>query len=314
MSSGAEYTLSRMTGSPAEMAELHRLLLTTFGRGPSPGRFTQVFETAPFGAVNMGFIARAGAETAAFYGVLPVRMSLHGKQVTVAQSANTMTHPAHQGKGLFTRLARSTYDTAAQEGIPLVFGFPNKNSYPGFKQKLNWQEKGMMTWYYQPVKTIPLGKIAHRLRFLLPLYRFWCSLLLTGKKSAATSFDYAPVSGDAFIPRDKQYLAYKQALGATLISVAGADVLLKADGYLRIGEMNLAPGHSLDKALKKLRRIAFWMGATRITVLSSPGSFWEKQLEGKWRSEPNLPLMYVNLLPGGDFEHAYFSHLDYDTF
>jgi hypothetical protein len=262
----------------------------------------------------MGFIARAGKATAAFYGVLPVKMTLHGKSVTAAQSANTMTHPLHQGKGLFTQLAKRTYEEAARAGIPVVFGFPNKNSYPGFKKKLDWQEKGMMTWYYKPVKTIPLGKIAHRLKFLLPMYRLWCSLILSGKKSGADSFSFAPVKGDAFIPRDKEYLSYKRALGATLISVEGVDVILKVDGYLRIGEMNLAPGHSLDRALKKLRKIAFWMGSTRITILSSPGSFWEKKLEGHWLSEPNLPLMYVSLAPEGNFENAYFSHLDYDTF
>jgi hypothetical protein len=54
-------------------------------------------------------------------------------------SLNTATHPRHQGKGLFTQLAKLTYELGADEGYECVIGVANANSTPGFIRKLGFQ-------------------------------------------------------------------------------------------------------------------------------------------------------------------------------
>ena len=80
----------------------------------------------------------------ASYGVYPVAMRIAGREVVGAQSGDTMTHPEHTKRGLFVRLAKLTYELAAEEGVALVFGFPNENSYPGFVKRLGWSFQDYM--------------------------------------------------------------------------------------------------------------------------------------------------------------------------
>jgi GNAT superfamily N-acetyltransferase len=87
----------------------------------------------------LGFDAWAGDVLAAHYACIPVQISLEGKLVKALLSLNTATHPAHQGKGLFTMLAERTYAAAADEGYACIYGIANANSTPGFIRKLGFQ-------------------------------------------------------------------------------------------------------------------------------------------------------------------------------
>jgi GNAT superfamily N-acetyltransferase len=75
---------------------------------------------------------------AAHYVVQPLEAIIDGEREHGALSLNTATHPGHQGKGLFTELARRTFESAAQEGCRHVVGVANANSTPGFTRKLGF--------------------------------------------------------------------------------------------------------------------------------------------------------------------------------
>ncbi|MGE4243165.1 GNAT family N-acetyltransferase [Ramlibacter sp.] len=86
-----------------------------------------------------GFDAHEGDTLAAHYACIPATAMIDGRASRVLLSLNTATHPAHQGRGLFTRLAQATYDAAAQAGFSAVYGVANANSTPGFVRKLGFQ-------------------------------------------------------------------------------------------------------------------------------------------------------------------------------
>jgi GNAT superfamily N-acetyltransferase len=88
----------------------------------------------------VGFNAWLGRDLAAHYVTIPVRYRLGSNSVLGVLSLNTATHPAHQGKKLFTILAEKTYDEAARRGTSFVVGVANANSTPGFVKKLGFQE------------------------------------------------------------------------------------------------------------------------------------------------------------------------------
>lgn len=72
------------------------------------------------------------------YAIVPVRVKIGSKVILSSQSLDTMTHPDYRRQGMFETLAKKVYDEARNEGIYLVYGFPNEFSYPGFIKKLNW--------------------------------------------------------------------------------------------------------------------------------------------------------------------------------
>ena len=72
------------------------------------------------------------------YAVIPYDLTCQGQSVKGSLSMTTMVHPEHHKKGIFVKLAEQVYDAAKELEYDLVFGFPNKNSAPGFERKLGW--------------------------------------------------------------------------------------------------------------------------------------------------------------------------------
>ena len=87
----------------------------------------------------VGYDARDGDRLAAHYVCIPARAWVGGQEVDVLLSLNTATHPAYQGRGLFTQLAERTYAAGAAAGYDAVYGVANANSTPGFTRKLKFQ-------------------------------------------------------------------------------------------------------------------------------------------------------------------------------
>ena len=133
-----EYEFRRIT--PTDVPDICRLFSASFNSELSEQALTRKLDTKDFGAAYVGYLAIApNSEIAAYYAVYPVRMRINDTLVLAAQSGDTMTHPEHQKKGLFLQLAELCYQLAEQQGIQLVFGFPNQNSKPGFIKHLQWQ-------------------------------------------------------------------------------------------------------------------------------------------------------------------------------
>lgn len=95
----------------------------------------------PAGRV-VGFDAFRDNQLAAHYIVIPRSYLLQGTPIRGALSANTATHPSHQGKGLFVKLAMLTYEDAATRGFKFVTGAANSNSIGGFVRKLGFRALG----------------------------------------------------------------------------------------------------------------------------------------------------------------------------
>ena len=294
--------------------EFQELMNACFGHSYSEEKIRKIFDTEKFGAAKIAYLALDKGRPAGFYGVFPVRMNYFGKEITVAQSGSTMTHPDYQGLGLFTTLAKMCYDLAKSEGIKFVFGWPNKNSYPGFKKKLAWQEMGSLKKFSSRQLTIPLSRAASRFGFLSGLYRAYCAAILFFYKKYDEGFEIPEVDRTVYIPRSTDYLAYKNVNHPVLIKILDVKVIFKIDSGMRIGDMTECSPEKFSRVLKKLKKLAFFLGASEISFLTSPGTTWEKKFTGIWKEEALLPHMYVQFydeypLPGG-----YFTNLDADTF
>lgn len=100
----------------------------------------------PHGRV-IGMDAFADDKLVAHYAIIPRRYAFGTQRFNAALSVNTATHPDHQGKGLFTRLASQTYDLAATLGVQFIVGAANANSVGGFLRKLGFSSLGQIRLY-----------------------------------------------------------------------------------------------------------------------------------------------------------------------
>ncbi len=124
----------------ASIEESSLLLRTVWPSDPKflPSYLKWLYRDNPVGHV-VGFNAYEGTTLAAHYATVPLEASVEGKAMKGLLSLNTATHPSHQGKGLFTRLANQTYEEAHAAGFAFVIGVANASSTPGFVRKLGFQ-------------------------------------------------------------------------------------------------------------------------------------------------------------------------------
>ena len=80
-----------------------------------------------------------GEQLVGHYAVIPVGLSCYGEKVKALLSMTTMVRSSHRRFGLFVEQAKDVYNKAQQLGYQLVYGFPNRNSAPGFRKRLSWK-------------------------------------------------------------------------------------------------------------------------------------------------------------------------------
>ena len=120
-----------------EMTEMFKLC---FNLTPPENYFEWKFLNNPAGRA-IGFVAYHEGSVAGFYGVIPEDFMINGEKTVVYQSMDTMTHPDYQRQGLFTGLAKKTYEHLIEtDGDVFIIGFPGLTSHPGFVKKLGWRD------------------------------------------------------------------------------------------------------------------------------------------------------------------------------
>ncbi|HET7818339.1 MAG TPA: GNAT family N-acetyltransferase, partial [Bacteroidia bacterium] len=262
----------------------------------------------------IGYIAYKNDAPAAFYGVFPCIVEYDGKKIIAAQSGDTMTHPSHQGKGLFIKLAKMTYELAKEKGIEFIFGFPNKNSYPGFVKKLNWVHTENINTYTFKIKTIPLIELAKKLK-LTSLYISYALIFIRRYVSQKTHFNNSIINNEnGGLVHDESFFNYKSYTKKFILEIEDILIWLKLDGRLYIGDIETTSLEKFEKALKKLKIICFFIGCNKIQFNISPNTYWDKILKKKYKHQNTLPIGYYNLNSELPLEKIKFTGADFDTF
>jgi len=87
----------------------------------------------------IGFDAFFKDQMAAHYVCIPVKYCLNENETRGLLSLNTATHPNHQRKGLFAKLADKTYNFAIENDYKFVIGVANSQSTHGFLKRLGFK-------------------------------------------------------------------------------------------------------------------------------------------------------------------------------
>lgn len=143
----SEYTLSPLFEN-SKLVDYEKLFFESFaGDGKLSGEYLDwQYLKNPDGQA-IGFDAHFNGDLVAHYSIIPRTYSIDGVKYLGALSVNTATHPGHQGKGLFIKLAKATYDLAKERGVNFVIGVANANSVGGFIRKLGFNDLGSVRLY-----------------------------------------------------------------------------------------------------------------------------------------------------------------------
>lgn len=306
--------------SDANIAHLVQLMNTVYGSDTDLDTLRRKYATAALGGRYIGFLAyaRGQSEAAAYYGVFPLRIRFGNEELLGSQSGDTMTHPAHRGKGLFVNLARQTYELAQAEGITCVFGFPNPASYSGFVKNLGWLKAYDMVAINIVTPTVPLALLAKKIAWVGRIQRALLSRLLRA------SFDLAPadamqlssvaVAGAPGVLRDAAFCDYKSA-NCLVLRNGKATLIVKHDGDISVGELvDTGDGSDARRAVRKLRWIGALLGMPRIKSYASPNSALHALLSQSGFCKTSLAYGYRDFSTGHDLSKLQFTYVDYDTF
>ncbi len=309
-----EYRFTRL--NDRNLADLAGLYLSAFNVRVSKEYLSKKYNTEQFGLKYVGYIAYAPDGTAAaYYGVFPMILEYGGQKILAAQSGDTMTHANHRGKQLFTKLAKATYQLAREEGIEFVFGFPNKNSYPGFVKHLDWQIIGEMESFVIRVPGIPLNAVAKRWGIFSPAYQWLVKKLLRGYTTKRIPFGNSLAAPDKITVRhDLNYLNYRSFSKNYILDLGGKLCWVKLEGNLFVGDIDRMNHDEFIIVLKKLKSIARITGSIKIVFLFSPESPWKGMLLQHAELQQGLPIGYVNFRSSLDLNKLAFTLADADTF
>lgn len=75
------------------------------------------------------------------------RFSIRGSpELKAFQAAGVLTAPSSRGRGVFPAIVRAAEEVLAADGGAFIFGFPNVNAYPIWKDKLNYSSVRLASW------------------------------------------------------------------------------------------------------------------------------------------------------------------------
>lgn len=306
-----EYYIERLSCEAlTDVARLHHAVYT---KEMPLSFFINKYDTAFTGVEYVGYVAYSPEGIpVAYYGVIPCFLQDGNKKILAAQSADTMTHPQYRFKGLFVELSHMTFDLCRQEGIQILFGFPNQNSLHGAIHKLGWKMTHTMDCFMIPVRTVPLQKLCENRFVLKGIYRWYKGWILKKYRSSWIVENSIVQDGYAGLCRDAGYWAYKQYYDRDVIRIGDTLLWIKTRNGLVIGDMNT--GSDFDSVMRTLRKLAAALGIDRLQFHSSPAASLHSRFMEKCKPVPSFPVLFQDFSSGWDLDRIRFNFADIDIF
>ena len=264
------------------------------------------------------FAIDSNGKTGGFYGVFKDNLTYQNKSYMVAQSGDTMTHPAHQKKGLFLMLAKATYNKCIEDGIALIFGFPNKQSYHGFSTKLDWTFNGNMRRWTFTVNSFPWCELTSINRQLKSAYRKFAEHKIRQYKVKPTRIiaDQFNTSYEVgMIEKSLAFFNFKlDNPSVQLLQFRDFILLVKFDNHLIIGDIGYKNELYATELMNCITQLGELIGCRKVVISLSLNHWANSIFENYQTSEDGLPIGFLNFNTDIDPSKIAFSYSDFDTF
>lgn len=313
-----DYYVERI--SEKNFSSFLKIFEATFNKSADESYFKKKFETDFSGSKYTGFIAfdNQSHEAAAFYGVFPMTINYQGNKIRIAQSGDTATHPNHRKKGLFSILHEQTILLCEKENIDFVYGFPNKNSYPGFI-KFGWTHKVNSINYSRINKVLFLVKALRKLSpsFFTKYQKKQIekyTVSVAEIKQLDFSHSLVSICNDKIpVTRSFDYINYKVQLGSKILKFKNGFAWVSLSGNtLEIGDL-FSP--DLNQLLDEVINFTVKYGFDVLQLkVSHPKMVSGLKLDSDFKEVENNELIINHIKPGILDENFCYTGGDFDTF
>lgn len=109
----------------------------------------------PFGASPV-LLATEGNEIIGVRAFMQWRWKIGQSVYRAVRAVDTATSPAHQGKGVFSKLTKALLEHSNDHGFDFVFNTPNEKSKPGYL-KMGWETAGKLPIAIKVVNPISMA-------------------------------------------------------------------------------------------------------------------------------------------------------------
>ncbi len=307
------YHIERL--SKLNLNGLYKLSYALYGRANSVDHFEKKYDTAYTGVECIGYIAFDEQKNPiAFYGVIPCFIRYGDQLYLAAQSADTMTHPKHQFKGLFVQLANLTFDLCRDEGISLIFGFPNQNSLHGFLVRLKWQMTETLDYYNIPTGMVSLEGISKKVPFLKKAYEQYQKYILKDYLLPTNGIENSAFKdGFAGVNRNAHYLNYKTYHDTQVIKIGDALLWIKIKNGFIIGDINCRD-EDFDSIMAEVKKLALKLGLKHIQFHTSHQTRLSALFSSRYDADPSFYVLFKDLGANIPLDKIKFTYADVDTF
>lgn len=154
----------------------------------------------PFGESPV-LVAEENGNLIGVRAMLQWHWKLGDKSLFALRAVDTSTDPAHQGKGIFSKLTKQMIKDSLESENQFIFNTPNEKSKPGYI-KMGWSE---------------VGRLPVVLSFIFPdlFVRKTTEIKLIGDDDLSTLClnwnEYLSKSGKLFTPKSVEYLKWRYA-------------------------------------------------------------------------------------------------------
>ncbi len=307
------YTFER--ANEQNIVDLSLIFFETTGKVFSVEFLKSKFNTVHSSLSYIGYFAYTPEKKpAAFYGLFPCYIMVNNEIILSAQSGDTITHIDHQKKGLFVKLALKTYELAQQEGIKILFGFPNKNSFPGFIKNLNWNHVNNLNVYRFRSNCLPIYRLLSKLK-LRSLYNQYSGIVLRKTFIESSEFNGSiPRNSVDSVHRDADFYKYKKFASSFFIEFEGLRIWAKIDNSLLIGDISSSNNLSTEDIVKILKKLTARLGLNEFIFEVSQGSYWDERLSKIHTPIIGSPVIIKNLDANYHVNSLEFTGGDIDIF
>ena len=308
----SEYYIKRLDEN--RLKDIETLHKAIYGKKPKKNYFLKKYNTTYAGVKYIGYIAYNTKNIPiAFFGVIPCFIQYGNELILCAQAVDAMTLSHFRYKGIFVKLVRATIDLCKSEGICLVFGFPNQNSYHGLVHTLKWSVTERMELFTIPVNAFPLEKLLRDFRWTEWIYKKYAGWILKKYSIAEPGLPSSVIAeGYGGVYRNEEYLKYKSN-DKQVIQIGNSKAWIKIRNGLIIGDLSGEAQH-FHLLMNTIKKIAKLLGISRIFFHASPGTRLHTLFEKWYKAEASFPVIFLELEASVPLEKIKFTFADIDIF
>lgn len=172
-----------------EKVQIRELFQVVFKREMSAEMFNQRFINSHLGYSYHGLLLH-GADIVGCFSAIPYRYRYFGKELIFALSVDTMIAKERREKpSRLPEMANLVYQGLIDDGIPLIYGFPNELYFNHEKRLMGTADVGRLHYYILPVN---IDAIVSKIKYCNILSQSFAKIFMAlSRKSTDGDFKYS---------------------------------------------------------------------------------------------------------------------------